>query len=58
MPRTKKESKKIQPTFTKKQLELIRKYKGVLGEDDSEIIRYIVVDWLLDKSVKYNQISK
>jgi len=31
------------------QLELIRKYKGVFGEKDTEIVRNIVTNWLLEK---------
>lgn len=50
MARPRKDSKKIQATFTLKQLELIRSYKGVLGEDDAEIIKGIVTNWLLEKS--------
>lgn len=52
MPRGKKEVIKVQPTFNKKQMELIRQFKGILGEDDAEIVRYIVTNWLLEKSTK------
>ena len=47
--RSKKESIKIQVTFNKKQIELIRTFKGILGQDDAEIVRYIVTNWLLEK---------
>lgn len=48
--RNKKESsKRLQPTFSEKQIQLIRRFKGVLGEDDGEIVRAIVTNWLLEK---------
>lgn len=52
MGRGKKESIKVQPTFNKAQIELIRKFKGILGEDDAEIVRYIVTNWLLQQLIK------
>jgi len=52
MGRSKKQSFKIQTTFNKSQIELIRKFKGILGEDDAEIVRYIVTNWLLEKRGK------
>jgi len=42
--------KRIQVTFTKEQWELIEKLKGELGVTDSEIIRNIVLGWLMEKS--------
>ena len=51
MGRARKESNKIQPTFNKEQLRLIRSFRGVFGEDDAEIVRYIVTNWLLEKIV-------
>jgi len=52
MGRGKKDSIKVQTTFNKSQLDLIRKFKGILGEDDAEIVRYIVTNWLLEKRSK------
>ena len=51
MSRAKKESEKIQTTFNKEQLKYIRQFKGILGEDDAEIVRSIVTAWLLEKIV-------
>lgn len=51
MARPKKDSKKIQPSFSPKQVQLIRSYKGILGEDDAEIVKNIVTNWLLEKSL-------
>ncbi len=51
MARVKKDSEKIQVTFNKEQIRLIKKYKGIFGEDDAEIVRHIVTNWLLEKSL-------
>ena len=45
-------NKRIHVTLYKEQLEEIRKYKGLMGNKDSEIIRTIIVDWLLDRKFK------
>lgn len=50
MKKTKKEMKRIQVTFTKEQWELIEKLKGEMGIMDSEIVRNIVMGWLMEKS--------
>jgi hypothetical protein len=42
--------KGIQVTFTKEQWDLIEKLKGELGITDSEVIRNIVLGWLMEKS--------
>jgi len=42
--------KRIQVTFTKEQWELIKKLKGEMGITDSEIVRNIVLGWLMEKS--------
>ncbi|HRZ86151.1 MAG TPA: CopG family transcriptional regulator [Candidatus Paceibacterota bacterium] len=49
MPIKKKEVVKVQLTLTKKQMEIIRKYKDIFGESDAEIVRAIVVNWLISK---------
>ncbi len=50
MKKTKEEMKRIQVTFTKEQWELIEKLKGEMGITDSEIVRNIVMGWLMEKS--------
>lgn len=40
---------KVQVTFTKKQMELLRCYSDVFGESDAEIVRAIVSNWLVLK---------
>jgi hypothetical protein len=46
----KEEMKRIQVTFTKEQWKLIEKLKGEMGITDSEIVRNIVMGWLMEKS--------
>jgi len=41
-----KEVVKVQVTFTKKQMEIMREYKDIFGESDAEIVRAIVMNWL------------
>ena len=45
-----KESDKIQVTFNKTQLKLIDEYKGLFGDTRAEVVRYIVANWLLERS--------
>ena len=51
MVRSKKEPNKIQATFNKEQLKLIRSFRGVFGDGDAEIVRYIVTNWLFEKVI-------
>lgn len=44
------EMKRVQVTFAKEQWELIGKLKGEMGVTDSEIVRNIVMGWLMEKS--------
>jgi hypothetical protein len=46
----KKEMKRVQITFSIEQWELIKKLKGEMGVADSEVIRNIVIAWLVEKS--------
>lgn len=43
-------AKKIQVSFSDKQMELLEHFKGELGETDAEIVRNIVIAWLTEKS--------
>lgn len=43
--------KRVQVTFTEEQWRLIERFKGVMGSDDAEIVRNIVLAWLSEKSV-------
>lgn len=42
--------KKVQVSFSDKQMELILKFKGEFGNTDSEVVRGIVIAWLAEKS--------
>jgi len=41
---------KIQVTFSKDQMNILRQFKGTIGENDAEIVRNIVLSWLAEKS--------
>jgi len=43
-------SKKIQVSFSDRQIELLEHLKGELGETDADVVRNIVVAWLSEKS--------
>jgi len=43
-------TKKIQVTFSDGQWRLLNKFKGTIGESDSEIVRNIVISYLSEKS--------
>lgn len=45
-----KESDKIQVTFNQTQLKLVDKFKGIFGDTRAEVVRYIVANWLLERS--------
>jgi hypothetical protein len=46
---TKKEKGKIPVTFNSEQLTLIEKFNGVMGNTRAEIVRNIVINWLLQQ---------
>lgn len=43
--------KKIQVTFSDAQATLLDELKGVLGDSDAEVVRAIVMNWLVDKGM-------
>jgi len=43
--------KRVQVTFTEEQWSLIDRFRGIMGNDDAEIVRNIVLAWLAEKSV-------
>jgi hypothetical protein len=43
-------SKKIQVSFSDKQVELLERLKGEFGETDADVVRSIVLAWLAEKS--------
>ncbi len=44
------DNKRIQVGFTKEQYDLLQKLKGELGSSDSDVVRNIVLSWLIEKS--------
>ena len=48
--RHKKNTKRVQVSFTLRQWKLIEKLQGEMGMTDAEIIRNIVIAWLSEKS--------
>lgn len=50
--------KRVQITFTEEQWSLIRRFEGVMGSDDAEIVRNIVLAWLAEKSVVATSVKK
>jgi hypothetical protein len=43
--------KRVQVTFTGEQWSLVECFRGVMGNDDAEIVRNMVLAWLAEKSV-------
>ena len=54
----KREPKRVQVTFTHDQWHLIKKFKSVMGESDSDIVRNIVLAWLSEKSFVAEEVKK
>jgi hypothetical protein len=53
IPKVSQKSKeKIPITFNSEQLRLIEEYTGVMGNTKAEIIRNIVINWLLNREDK------
>lgn len=46
-----RKTKRVQVSFTSEQWALIERCRGVMGNDDAEIVRNIVISWLAEKSV-------
>lgn len=51
-------TKRVQVSFTEKQWELLKKFKGELGESDADIVRSIVIAWLAEKSFISSTVKK
>jgi len=43
--------KRVQVSFTEEQWRLIERLKGVMGNDDAELVRNLVLAWLSEKSI-------
>lgn len=44
-------TKRIQVNFTKEQYDLLQKFKGELGNSDSEVVKVITLLWLSENSL-------
>ena len=51
-------TRRVQVTFTAEQWSLINKFRGILGNSDSEIIRNIILSWLSEKSIISSEAKK
>ena len=60
MKRDKERSKvkRVQVTFTEEQWSLIERFRGVMGNEDAEIVRNIVLAWLSEKSVVAESVKR
>lgn len=54
----KKRSKRVQVTFNNEQWRVIKKFKGVMGESNSDVVRNIVLAWLSEKSFVTSEVNK
>ena len=52
------ENKRVNISLSEEQLEIIRKFKGTLGNTDSEMIRNIVLAWLNEKDIITNSLKQ
>ncbi|WP_290900233.1 CopG family transcriptional regulator [Ferroglobus sp.] len=46
-----KNVKRVQVTFSQDQWKLLEKFRGIMGNDDAEIVRNIILAWLAEKSI-------
>jgi len=53
-----KMTKKVQVSFSEKQIELLNRLKGEFGETDADVVRSIVISWLAEKSFISTMIKK
>ena len=51
-------TKKIQVSFSERQIELLNRLKGELGETDADVVRSVVVAWLAEKSFLSSSIKE
>lgn len=50
--------KRVQITFTEEQWNLIERFRGVMGNEDAEIVRNMVLAWLAEKSVVAESVKR
>jgi hypothetical protein len=50
--------RRVQVTFTEEQWDLIERFRGIIGREDAEIVRNIVLAWLAEKSIIAEEVKK
>jgi len=50
--------KRVQVTFTEEQWSLIERFRRVMGNEDAEIVRNMVLAWLSEKSVVTESVKR
>lgn len=50
--------RRVQVTFTEEQWGLIERFRGIVGREDAEIVRNIVLAWLAEKSIIAEEVKK
>ncbi len=50
--------RRVQVTFTEEQWSLIERFRGIIGREDAEIVRNIVLTWLAEKSIIAEEVKK
>ena len=50
--------RRVQVTFTEEQWGLIERFRGIIGREDAEIVRNIVLAWLAEKSIIAEEVKK
>ena len=50
--------KRVMVNLTDEQYQLISKFRGLFGNSDSEIVKYIVMSYLSEKTYLKNEIAK
>lgn len=51
-------AKKIQVSFSEKQIELLGIFKGEFGETDADVVRNVVLAWLAEKGFIGNAVRQ
>ena len=49
--------KRVMVNFTDEQWNIIEKFRGIYGNSDSEIVKYIVINYLSEKTYVKNEIE-
>lgn len=44
-------AKKIQVMFSERQIEILRRFRGIIGDTDADVVRSIVMAWLAEKNI-------